>query len=188
MMMGCSNAETKQYCELAQMAHGGSQAARSRMLVEMMMPKQVLGKPTLELMRLVIADETDCVSQLLCFYFYQLQDSLIFCITKLVSWFPRNAMMMGCSNAETKQYCELAQMAHGGSQAARSRMLVEMMMPKQVLNQFEQCLTPNTLMSSVSGMFGGVGGYNPYGHGFGRSTNLDIYELLPDHNDREVIV
>ncbi|KAK3759294.1 hypothetical protein RRG08_021241 [Elysia crispata] len=72
------------------------------------------------------------------------------------------AMMMGCSNPEAAQYCELSQMAIGGAQAARSRMFMELMMPKHMRDQFEQCLTPTTLMDSFTGMFGGVGGAYPH--------------------------
>ena len=42
-------------------------------------------------------------------------------------------MMMGCSNPEAAQYCELSQMAVAGSQAARARMFMELIMPKHML-------------------------------------------------------
>ncbi|RUS70642.1 hypothetical protein EGW08_021600 [Elysia chlorotica] len=115
MMMGCSNPEAAQYCELSQMAVGGA---------------------------------------------------------KLVA---NMAMMMGCSNPEAAQYCELSQMAVGGAKLAKSRMFMEVLMPQHLRDQFEQCLTPSTLMDSFTGMLGGGTGYSQHSYGLSPPPGAAAY-------------
>lgn len=62
------------------------------------------------------------------------------------------AMMLGCKTREAQQSCQMAQLSQAGGQAARTRLMMEMMLPKQTKMMFEYCLSPTTLMTGMTGL------------------------------------